>query len=108
MPIYEYRCEDCGEETQEAQGIKDSPLKKCPVCGKMSLERLISTTTGFVRGEPTTVGQLAERNSKKMGRSQIQEKDLKYKEDTKQAKQEAYREINKMSPDQQRRFIENG
>ena len=42
MPTYEYRCNACGHEMESFQSIKARPLKKCPSCEKMKLERLIS------------------------------------------------------------------
>ena len=44
MPIFEYRCNDCGEEFDELESIanRDKP-HKCPSCGSMKSERRIST-----------------------------------------------------------------
>ncbi|MBN1273690.1 MAG: zinc ribbon domain-containing protein [Candidatus Aminicenantes bacterium] len=33
MPIYEYKCSDCGDVFEIIQSVKDTPLKKCPRCG---------------------------------------------------------------------------
>lgn len=33
MPIYEYRCKDCGEHLEKRQSISDEPLTKCETCG---------------------------------------------------------------------------
>lgn len=43
MPTYEYRCKACGHEFEEFQSITAKPLKKCPSCAKLRLERLIGT-----------------------------------------------------------------
>ncbi|MCC5822685.1 MAG: zinc ribbon domain-containing protein [Phycisphaerales bacterium] len=43
MPTYEYRCKACGHEFEEFQSITAKPLKKCPSCTKLRLERLIGT-----------------------------------------------------------------
>lgn len=48
MPTYEYHCDECNHELEEFQSIKDPPLKKCPVCGKSKLRRLISGGGGVV------------------------------------------------------------
>jgi putative FmdB family regulatory protein len=32
MPIYGYRCEECGHELEVFQSMSDAPLKTCPVC----------------------------------------------------------------------------
>jgi putative FmdB family regulatory protein len=33
MPIYGYRCDECGHELEVFQSMSDAPLKSCPVCG---------------------------------------------------------------------------
>jgi putative FmdB family regulatory protein len=32
MPIYGYRCEQCGHEVEVLQSMSDQPLKVCPNC----------------------------------------------------------------------------
>ena len=32
MPIYGYRCKQCGHELEVLQSISDPPLKTCPEC----------------------------------------------------------------------------
>ena len=46
MPIYEYRCENCGHEKEALQKISDDPLRDCPQCGKPALIKKISAA-GF-------------------------------------------------------------
>ena len=37
MPIYGYRCTDCGHELEVLQKVSDEPLKVCPECqGKLT------------------------------------------------------------------------
>jgi putative FmdB family regulatory protein len=43
MPIYEYRCEECGKRSSALLGSYSSPDPACPHCGKRSLRRLVST-----------------------------------------------------------------
>ncbi|HEX2253285.1 MAG TPA: FmdB family zinc ribbon protein [Thermoanaerobaculia bacterium] len=33
MPIYEYKCEQCGEQLETMQRMSDPPLTECPRCG---------------------------------------------------------------------------
>lgn len=33
MPIYGYRCAQCGHELEVFQSMSDAPLKDCPECG---------------------------------------------------------------------------
>lgn len=41
MPIYEYRCADCGAQLEKMQKITDAPLTVCEACGGR-LEKQIS------------------------------------------------------------------
>ena len=40
MPIYTYRCENCGVQFDRQQHFDDPLLKKCPECGKMKLRKV--------------------------------------------------------------------
>lgn len=33
MPIYEYKCLDCGKQIEKIQKASDEPLKVCEACG---------------------------------------------------------------------------
>ena len=48
MPTYDYLCENCGYEFEQFQSIKARPLRKCPVCKKNSLKRLIGAGSGLI------------------------------------------------------------
>lgn len=48
MPIYEYRCDKCGE-FERTQRITDPPLQRCPTC-KRKVRRLISSTSFQLKG----------------------------------------------------------
>ena len=43
MPIYEYRCDDCGKRSSSLLPSFSSPDPPCPHCGKPGLRRLVST-----------------------------------------------------------------
>jgi len=45
MPIYEYRCADCGANVEKMQKISDAPLSVCEACGG-KLEKQVSRS-GF-------------------------------------------------------------
>jgi putative FmdB family regulatory protein len=49
MPIYEYRCENCGREFEELQKFSDAPVEKCQQCGGKT-HRLISQSTFVLKG----------------------------------------------------------
>jgi putative FmdB family regulatory protein len=40
MPVYTYRCENCGHEFDRQQSFDDNPLKVCPNCKKHSLHKV--------------------------------------------------------------------
>jgi putative FmdB family regulatory protein len=40
MPVYTYRCESCGIRFEQTQKFSDSPLTRCPECGKKSLRKV--------------------------------------------------------------------
>ena len=42
MPIYAYRCTNCGFEKDFLQKMSDKPLTKCPQCGKDALVKELS------------------------------------------------------------------
>jgi putative FmdB family regulatory protein len=50
MPFYEYECAACRYYVEVLQKITDSPLKKCPSCGKLRLKRLISAPVFRLKG----------------------------------------------------------
>jgi putative FmdB family regulatory protein len=50
MPIYEYRCNDCGRETEALQKVSDTPLKVCPECGHETLVKLVSAAGFQLKG----------------------------------------------------------
>jgi putative FmdB family regulatory protein len=47
MPIYTYRCENCGVQFERNQKFSDAPLTRCPECAKKSL-RKVYTPVGIV------------------------------------------------------------
>jgi len=48
MPTYEYVCEDCGQEFELYQSMKDDPLKTC-TCGKQGkVQRKIGGGSGLI------------------------------------------------------------
>lgn len=42
MPLYDFRCGECGEQFEALVQIGDSP--ECPACGASEAERLFSST----------------------------------------------------------------
>ena len=50
MPIYEYRCQNCGHELEKLQRMSDAPLTDCPACEQAELKRLISAAGFRLKG----------------------------------------------------------
>ena len=52
MPIYEYRCQSCGEISEIFQGVgeNDDPLQ-CKHCSSKDLEKLLSPASFSFKGE---------------------------------------------------------
>lgn len=46
MPIYAYRCEECGHAEEVLQKISDPQLTDCPACSKSSFKKQL-TAAGF-------------------------------------------------------------
>ncbi len=47
MPVYTYRCENCGVQFERQQKFSDQPLTRCPECSKKTL-RKVYTPVGIV------------------------------------------------------------
>lgn len=80
MPIYAYQCDNCNNRHEESRSIKEPHPKNCPHCGQKFDESTFyqdfsQHKTSFTGMEATTVGQQAERNSKKLGKELIQLKE---------------------------------
>ncbi|MFO8033929.1 MAG: FmdB family zinc ribbon protein [Candidatus Bipolaricaulota bacterium] len=43
MPIYRYRCEQCGEEFRELVAVGDGASVRCSACGSPKVMRRLST-----------------------------------------------------------------
>jgi len=62
MPIYEYRCRNCGE-FELTQRITEAPLTRCPTCrGKVT--KLISNTSFHLKGSGWYVTDYARKAGK--------------------------------------------
>ena len=78
MPIYEYRCAECGHEMEKLQKISDAPLTDCPACGKLALQKLVSAAGFRLKG-----GGWYETDFKSGKKKNIAKADSKRKADTK-------------------------
>ena len=47
MPIYEYRCNECGHQFEVSQRMSDEPLTECEVCGGAIAKMLFAPAIHF-------------------------------------------------------------
>jgi putative FmdB family regulatory protein len=50
MPIFEYRCQDCGTKFEKLVRRSDTAALECPSCGKQHLEQELSTFAAHANG----------------------------------------------------------
>lgn len=49
MPLYEYKCKECGHRFEKIQSFSAEPITDCPVC-EGEVERLISAPAVHFKG----------------------------------------------------------
>jgi putative FmdB family regulatory protein len=70
MPVYTYRCENCGVRFERLQGFNDPVLTRCPECNKKALRKVYTPVgivfkgSGFYATDHRSPSGLAERSSK--------------------------------------------
>jgi putative FmdB family regulatory protein len=65
VPLYEYRCQNCGHQFEKIQSFSAPDEKECPLCHG-SLERLISAPAIQFKGSGWYVNDYASKASKSM------------------------------------------
>ena len=65
MPIYEYKCQNCGHSFEQLQKITDELLRTCPKCGEKQLIKLISNTSFQLKGTGWYVTDFKNKNKNK-------------------------------------------
>ena len=117
MPTYDYLCNACGHEFEQVHGFGKTP-EPCS-CGSHDIKIVINQApVAFVKGEAKTLGQLAEANTKNMGRYELEDHRAKQeKGNLKKQKPKGWwqksgdaskTEINKMSTSQKAKYIQDG
>jgi len=64
MPIYEYKCEDCGADMEFMQKAGDALKKKCPKCGGKLKKRFSAPAIQF-KGSGWYITDYAKKNTVK-------------------------------------------
>ncbi len=68
MPLYDYRCEACGNRFEVRHGFNDY-AEACPACGERQITRLITTAPSILGGMMTDAG-----SGGKASREQLRDK----------------------------------
>jgi len=50
MPIYDYKCSDCGHQIEVIQKFSDEPKTLCVECGKETLKKMVSAPSFRLKG----------------------------------------------------------
>ena len=50
MPIYEYKCDNCGHQLEAFQKLSDDPLVSCPQCQNDTLIKKVSAAGFRLKG----------------------------------------------------------
>jgi len=50
MPIFDYLCQACGHTFDALQKAGEGPLRKCPVCGKLKLKKMLAAPNFHLKG----------------------------------------------------------
>jgi len=73
MPVYAYRCSNCGVQFEKQQSFSDQKLLRCPECGKRALKKvylpvgIVFKGSGFYATDHhSPSGQLAKKADEKM------------------------------------------
>ena len=91
MPFYEYECQACKYYTEVMQKISDTPLTKCPSCGKRALKKLVSAPVFRLKGAGwyETDFKSDKENKRNLHGADKEEAKAESKADAKEAKPEA-------------------
>ena len=74
MPIYEYRCDECGAQKEILQRISDAPLTVCPECGRSALKKLVSAAGFQLKGTGWYVTDFRDKGGKPAAKADTTEK----------------------------------
>ena len=102
MPIYEYRCGECGHQEEHLQKISEKPLSKCPACGKKAYKKLLSAAGFQLKGSgwyatdfKTTAKKPADKKADLKGDAKVEAKADSKTESKTEAKTESKPETKK-------------
>jgi putative FmdB family regulatory protein len=65
MPLYEYKCENCGEQFEVIQKFSDPLVEKCPKCGRGPVHKLLSSPAIQFKGSGWYITDYARKSDSK-------------------------------------------
>lgn len=68
MPMYTYKCQNCGHEFEQRQRMTEAPLTDCPVC-EGSVRRVVNSVGVVFKGSGFYVTDTRNGNSATNGKS---------------------------------------
>lgn len=77
MPLYEYKCKNCGYNFEQLQQVNAKPLCVCPQCKANQLVKLISNTSFQLKGTGWYVTDFKNKKPKKETEKTPSKKDEK-------------------------------
>jgi putative FmdB family regulatory protein len=96
MPIYEYRCGECGHQDEHLQKVSEKPLAVCPACGKRAYKKQLSAAGFQLKGSgwyatdfKTTAKKAAEKKADSKGDAKAETKGESKTDSKSEAKSEA-------------------
>lgn len=82
MPLYPYRCTQCGHRFEKIQRFRDKPEKVCPKCGG-ALERIMTAPGLQFKGAGWYVNDYAPKGGSSSGDGAVTEKKTETKTEAK-------------------------
>ena len=70
MPLYEYRCDNCGRTFELIQKFSDPPAEHCPTCGGGPVHKLLSSPAIQFKGSGWYVTDYAKKGSGSAAKSE--------------------------------------
>jgi putative FmdB family regulatory protein len=70
MPLYEYRCGQCGEVCEVLQKVNAKPLEKCPKCGGGPMVKRVSSPAIQFKGNGWYITDYAKKSSTPAGQAE--------------------------------------
>ncbi|MBN1961821.1 MAG: zinc ribbon domain-containing protein [Deltaproteobacteria bacterium] len=75
MPIYEYKCEGCGEIFELIQRYSDPPPEKHDKCGSSDVHRIMSPSAFVFKGEGWYITDYARKDKKQQNNTKTLNKE---------------------------------